>query len=250
LIDWTRQIRTVDDVRAFFAELIAEGINFHPDDEFKDYVRYGTDERLFTDGEADQLDKMMQLAFQVCSTMENDIYRLALDAFHKGGCLTVPGSTETPASEPAMFALACVTQDQNGTSVEVFIGPTEDEVWLRASRDLYALIQQRNETGDRGAMQDAEAAFHTMTAKEFVEMWNGNSNINSLPNVRYVPTPIYLADIEALPAWDGQFVTARIQVSEAIKANEVRAFLEAMSTVCAEDCPAGWEVFSVTTGVA
>jgi hypothetical protein len=154
----------------------------------------------------------------------------------------------------SMFALACVTQDQNGTSVEVFIGPTEDEVWLRASRDLFALIQQRNETGDRGAMQDAEAAFHTMNAKEFVEMWNGNSTINSLPNegelIRYVPAPIYLADQDSLPAWDGQFVTARIQVSEALTTDEVRAFLEAMPTVCAEDCPAGWEVFSVTTGVA
>ena len=32
------QIKTVDDVKIFFNELMEEGLNFHPDDSFSDYI--------------------------------------------------------------------------------------------------------------------------------------------------------------------------------------------------------------------
>ena len=41
-------------------------INFHPDDDFKDYVSYETGERTMNDEQAELYNRLMDEAFEVC----------------------------------------------------------------------------------------------------------------------------------------------------------------------------------------
>jgi hypothetical protein len=44
-----QEIQTVEDVKTFFEELLAEGLNFHPDDMFETYVHTDTSEPFYSD---------------------------------------------------------------------------------------------------------------------------------------------------------------------------------------------------------
>lgn len=46
-------MQTAKDVVAFAKQLIKEGVNFHPDDDFKNYINLETNERTYSTEEAE-----------------------------------------------------------------------------------------------------------------------------------------------------------------------------------------------------
>ena len=68
-------ITTVEEIKDFFHHIVYDlGINFHPDDDFKDYVSYETGERTMDDEQAELYNRLMDEAFEVC---DNDqIYEI------------------------------------------------------------------------------------------------------------------------------------------------------------------------------
>ena len=60
-----KQIKTTNNVVAFANQLIKEGINFHPDDDFNDYINLDTQEPSYTKDEADFRNELMNQCFTV-----------------------------------------------------------------------------------------------------------------------------------------------------------------------------------------
>lgn len=76
-------IKTVEDVKVFFQLLHNKyQVAFHPDDDFKDYVSIANDERTFTNEEADYLNKLMNVSFEICERNGVDIYLIGLEISH------------------------------------------------------------------------------------------------------------------------------------------------------------------------
>ena len=60
-------ITTAEEVRDFFSHIVNDlGINFHPDDDFKNYVSYTTGEQTMDDAQAELYNRLMDEAFEVC----------------------------------------------------------------------------------------------------------------------------------------------------------------------------------------
>lgn len=68
------QIKSVADVEQFAKLLVDEGSNFHPDDDFTEYVNYKTGEPTYTPEEAAHRNSLMEQCFEVCEKEEQDIY--------------------------------------------------------------------------------------------------------------------------------------------------------------------------------
>ena len=78
-----QHINTVEDVKTFFNELHAEGLNFHPDDLFEDYVHRDTGELFYSDHETLVRNNLLAQAFDVCEREDADIYELCIEIFMK-----------------------------------------------------------------------------------------------------------------------------------------------------------------------
>ncbi|MCK5020732.1 MAG: hypothetical protein KAS32_27170 [Candidatus Peribacteraceae bacterium] len=77
-------INTVKDVRAFFNYLIeVEKLNFHPDEDFSDYVSTETGLSTFSNSEAEHYNSLMNRAFDVCQDVSTEIYDLAIDCLKR-----------------------------------------------------------------------------------------------------------------------------------------------------------------------
>ena len=76
-----QEIKTVDDVKDFFNELKSEGLNFHPDTSFADYVNIETGLTFYTEEEVKRRDGLLNQAFEVCDNVNIDIYEIGLDIF-------------------------------------------------------------------------------------------------------------------------------------------------------------------------
>lgn len=73
-------ITTVADVKAFFHHLVDERkLNFHPDDDFADYISLEDQTPTFSDEEVAVYNRLMDESFDVCDAAGVDIYELALD---------------------------------------------------------------------------------------------------------------------------------------------------------------------------
>lgn len=72
-------IETADDVKAFAKQLIAEGVSFHPDDDFNDYVNFKENTPTYTKKEADLRNDLMNKCFEVCEKEGIDIYDVMLE---------------------------------------------------------------------------------------------------------------------------------------------------------------------------
>ncbi|MHB8205953.1 hypothetical protein [Mucilaginibacter sp.] len=77
-------IIVVEDVSTFFKDLIAEGINAHPDEDFSQYVNSETQESTFTAEEAEVRNHLMAISFNVCEKAGIDIYDLMQEIYLKG----------------------------------------------------------------------------------------------------------------------------------------------------------------------
>lgn len=73
------KIETTKDVEAFAAEIVREGVSFHPDDDFNSYVSLETNERTYSEKEASLRNKLMEDCFIVCENEGVDIYSIMLE---------------------------------------------------------------------------------------------------------------------------------------------------------------------------
>lgn len=73
------KIETTDDVKAFAKQLITEGVNFHPDDDFNDYINLKENKSSYTKEEADLRNELMSNCFEVCEKEGVDIYDVMLE---------------------------------------------------------------------------------------------------------------------------------------------------------------------------
>src|SRR4051812_6435593 len=72
-----RMIRTVDEARAFYADLV-QVLNYHPDTPFADYVELGTDgKQVFTRAEARKLEQTVYHACMACADANVDPDQIA-----------------------------------------------------------------------------------------------------------------------------------------------------------------------------
>lgn len=92
-------IKTLADVSLFAKQLVDEGINFNPDDDFNDYVNQ-SGEPCFSQEEAVKRNKLMDQCFEVCEREGKDIYSIMGDVFlmETGLVKYIPLST-TPIHE-------------------------------------------------------------------------------------------------------------------------------------------------------
>ena len=78
-----KAIYTMDDVEIFTKELIEEGDNIHPDDDFRDLINTETNEPSFTEEEAEIRNKLMEQCFEVCEKNGVDIYDFSMEIYLK-----------------------------------------------------------------------------------------------------------------------------------------------------------------------
>jgi hypothetical protein len=68
------EIKDLSDVEAFTKELIKEGVNAHPDEDFNNYVDIETHLSTYTVQEASIRNDLMDKCFEICETYSEDIY--------------------------------------------------------------------------------------------------------------------------------------------------------------------------------
>jgi hypothetical protein len=73
------KIETTEDVKAFAKQLIAEGVIFHPDDDFNDYVNFKENKPCYTKEDADSRNELMSKCFEICEKEGVDIYDVMLE---------------------------------------------------------------------------------------------------------------------------------------------------------------------------
>ncbi len=69
-------IQTIHDVVTFAKQLVAEGTNFHPDDDFNEYISIETNLPSYTSDEAKTRNRLMEECFEICEKEGVDIYDL------------------------------------------------------------------------------------------------------------------------------------------------------------------------------
>jgi len=75
----TTQIQTIDDVKSFAKQIIAEGVAFHPDEDFNNYVNFIENKPSYSKKEADLRNKLMSSCFKFCKKEGVDIYDVMLE---------------------------------------------------------------------------------------------------------------------------------------------------------------------------
>lgn len=76
------EILTIVDVKQFAKQLIAEGLSFHPDDDFNDYINFKTNERSYNIEEANLRNNLMNQCFEICENEGVDIYEVMLEVMN------------------------------------------------------------------------------------------------------------------------------------------------------------------------
>ena len=73
-------ILSVDDVKMFFNHLIDERkVNFHPDEDFANYICIADKTPTFTKEEVDIYNRLMDESFDVCDKANVDIYEIGIE---------------------------------------------------------------------------------------------------------------------------------------------------------------------------
>ena len=60
---------------------MAEGLNYHPDDDFTGYINISTNEATYTTEEAAMRNELNNQCFKVCELEGADIYDISLEIF-------------------------------------------------------------------------------------------------------------------------------------------------------------------------
>ncbi len=73
-------ITSIQDVTTFFHHLILEeNLNFHPDEDFRNYVLLDTGLSSYTEEEAELRNHLLDECFDVCEKYEADIYQIGIE---------------------------------------------------------------------------------------------------------------------------------------------------------------------------
>ena len=73
-------IKSTEEVKTFFHHLVYERhVNFHPDEDFKNYICYEDKKPTFTTDEVEVYNRLMDESFDVCSKEKIDIYQIGCD---------------------------------------------------------------------------------------------------------------------------------------------------------------------------
>lgn len=77
-------IQNMEDVITFFHHLVYElNLNFHPDDDFKDYVLYNSNLPMFSNHEIIVYNRLMNQCFEICQASDQDIYEIGCEQLLK-----------------------------------------------------------------------------------------------------------------------------------------------------------------------
>jgi hypothetical protein len=76
-----QEIKSIEDVKTFFRQLLAEDLNFHPDTPFEDYINGETRQDTYTPEEAALRNELLNQCFDVCEREGDDIYELCMEIF-------------------------------------------------------------------------------------------------------------------------------------------------------------------------
>ena len=68
------RINNSEDVIAFAKQLVNEGVNFHPDEDFKNYINTETSEPTYSEEEAELRNNLMTQCFVTCKENGIDVY--------------------------------------------------------------------------------------------------------------------------------------------------------------------------------
>lgn len=77
------EIKSIEDVRTFFNQLHQEELNFHPDEDFCNYVNVKTAEPPYSSEEIALRNNLLDQCFEICEKEDTDIYEVAVDVFMK-----------------------------------------------------------------------------------------------------------------------------------------------------------------------
>lgn len=78
-------IKSMEDVKTFFHHLVDElSLNFHPDDDFADYICYEDKTPTFTEEEVLLYNRLMEESFVVCDNSQVDIYKIGFEELSIG----------------------------------------------------------------------------------------------------------------------------------------------------------------------
>jgi hypothetical protein len=75
------EIKTLDDVKTFTKQLVEEGTNVHPDEDFNNYVNVETGADTYTPDEALLRNTLMEQSFAICKKLNEDIYNIMQEIF-------------------------------------------------------------------------------------------------------------------------------------------------------------------------
>lgn len=75
------EINSIQDVKIFAEQVISEGTNLHPDDDFRNYININTELPTYTEPEVQLRNFLMSQCFQVCEKYNVDIYGLMQQVF-------------------------------------------------------------------------------------------------------------------------------------------------------------------------
>ena len=82
-------INSVKDVEVFFHHLVDDRkVNFHPDDDFANYVCLADNTPSFSAVEVVMYNRLMDESFDVCDKADIDIYDIGFNEFIKGMNMT------------------------------------------------------------------------------------------------------------------------------------------------------------------
>ena len=69
-----KQIKTTKDVVAFAKQIIKEGVNFHCDEDFKNYINLKSNKLTYSTEEAELRNELMNQCFAVCEKNGVNVY--------------------------------------------------------------------------------------------------------------------------------------------------------------------------------
>jgi hypothetical protein len=77
------QINNVNDVVEFAKQLVEEGVSFHPDEDFCNYIDLETNMPTYSKDEATFRNELMDKCFEICATSGVDIYNIMSEVMLK-----------------------------------------------------------------------------------------------------------------------------------------------------------------------
>ncbi len=75
------EILTIPDVEEFVRQLVGEGTNAHPDEDFNNYVNMETGLPAYTPAEAAERNRLTEQCFMVCEAEKRDVYDVMQEVF-------------------------------------------------------------------------------------------------------------------------------------------------------------------------